>query len=600
MALGEAGDVRVRPQRHIVRWVILLIVVLLVACVVWVGVRGVLAKNHLEKAVALATQVQSDVTSGDAKAAQASAAELAAQTSDARRLTADPIWRGAEVVPLVGPNLTAVREVSGILADVSTDAIEPIAGVLGTVNVAQFKPVDGAVDLEPLVKAQPTIASATASLQTNLERARDVDTTGTVGQVDTAVDQLASVLAKASSAAETADRAVTLLPDMMGQSEPKKYLLLFQNNAELRSTGGVPSAVALMTAEKGRLALQKQASSADFPELAKPVIDLPLETEGIYGSITGRFLQDVNLTPRFPLTGEIAQQLWKKRYGATVDGVISIDPVALGYLLTATGDVTLPNGDILTSSNVVTSLLSDSYAKYPDPAVQDTYFKAAAGAIFAKVASGDFDPKLMLTALTRAGDEGRILVWSDDKAQQKTISKTALSGELPRGSKTRPAFGIYLNDSTGAKMDYYLSTQVSIGQVTCRKDGRPNYVVDVTLTNNAPADASTSLPEYVTGGGVFGVAPGNVQTTVSIYAPKTGVFTGVIQDGKTRSLHTATDSGYPVSQFETLVKPGKSTTWRLQYIGPKNATVIPSLTQTPGVNVLETKQILITCNSLVS
>jgi hypothetical protein len=311
-------------------------------------------------------------------------------------------------------------------------------------------------------------------------------------------------------------------------------------------------------------------------------------------------MQDVTLTPRFDLSAQLASAMWKQKFGTSVDGVVSIDPVALSYLLAATGPVTLPTGQQLTSQNVVSTLLSTSYSTYPVPAEQDAFFASAAGAVFTKVASGSFDPKALVTALTQAATEHRLHVWSDRPAEQKTIAATALSGALPTSTPKQPAFGVYFNDATGAKMDYYLTTQVSVGQAVCRKDGRPTWVVEVTMTNTAPANAATALPSYVTGGDVYGVALGNVRTDVAVYAPKTGVFVGAAQDGAARSLHTATDSGTPVAQYQTELSPGKTTTWRVEFLGATPKSKMPTFVSTPGVHTNVTKNMSVSCKSPLS
>jgi hypothetical protein len=581
----------------VVRWVILALCVLLVACVAWIGIRAYLAKGHLEKSVSLATDVEKQITAGDSTAAQATAKQLATNADDARRLTSDPVWRAAEILPLVGSDLKAVRQVSGVLSNVSDNAVVPVTVVAGTIDVAKFKPVNGAIDLKPLAAAQPTVAKAAADLRSQLAVARGIDTGDSISQVDSAVDQMVSVLSKASGIADAADHALTLIPQMLGATDGRNYLVLFQNNAELRATGGIPGALALIHAQDGRITMVRQASTADFPQTAKPVMKLPTETEGIYGSITGEFIQDVTLTPNFDLSAKIASTMWTQKYGGTVDGVLSIDPVALSYLIDATGPIALPTGETLTSQNTVATLLSESYAKYPEPAVQDVFFAGAAEAVFQKVASGSFEPKALLTALTRATDENRLLLWSARPAEQRTVASTALSGALPTSTAKQPTFGVYFNDSTGAKMDYYLKSQVSVGQAVCRKDGRPDWVVEVTLTNTAPLDAATRLPGYVTGAGDYGVAPGDIQTTVSLYAPKTGVFVGASQDGVTKAVHNAADSGYPVAQYETSVSPGKSTTWRVEFLGGHAGSKLPLVVQTPVVNATETKTLNIACES---
>ncbi len=107
-------------------------------------------------------------------------------------------------------------------------------------------------------------------------------------------------------------------------------------------------------------------------------------------------------------------------------------------------------------------------------------------------------------------------------------------------------------------MDYYLDKTVSVGSSVCRQDGRPTSVVEVTLKNTAPADAATSLPRYVTGGGDFGTEPGKIKTLVAVYAPENAIYLGSTQDGKQVGVQTATDGGHPVTQLQTLLAPGRA------------------------------------------
>jgi hypothetical protein len=571
------------------------LVMLLLACLAWVGIRGLMAKDDLQKAQALASSIQTQFAAGDTAAASKTATALAERVHSARDLTSDPIWRGAEVAPLVGSNLIALRQVSSILATVTDKAIIPVAHVVGTVNMAAFKPVNGAIDLKPLLDAQPAVSGAAATLNNALADARSISTADTIGQVADALTQLKTLLQKASTEADAANRAVQLLPAMLGSSTPRTYLVLFQNNAELRAGGGNPGALALLSVQNGRISLVKQASTSNFPHYAEPVLPLPVETAGLYGNITGEYMQDVTLTPQFPLSAALAREMWRRQFGTTVDGVLSIDPVALSYLLSATGPVTLPSGDQLTSANAVKLLLSDVYARYPIPAQQDAFFGAAAAAVFGRVAQGDFDPKAMIQALSKAGDEHRVRLWSAYPSEQASLAQTSLAGDLPVPVTAAGTYGIYLNDATGAKMDYYLQMKVAVGATACRKDGRPNSGVAVTLTNTAPADAATSLSGYVTGGGDFGVAPGSVQTNVAVYAPESAVFLGATRDGAPFPLQRTTDSGRPVAQFPVLLKPGESTTVQVEFLGAHASTRVPDVVATPTIGANTTSRLGIRC-----
>jgi len=583
-------------RARIVLWVVLALVLLLILAVAWVGVRGMLAKGHLERAVGDVDTLRSQLTSGDTGAAQKTARHLEDEAASARSLTGDPVWGAAQAVPFFGTNLRAVRDVSVVVDDVARDAVSPVAGVVGKLGSDSFAPKNGRIDLQPIEDAQPAVAKATKTLEQAHTDAARIDTSGTLSPVTTAVGQLRNALSSASEQAVAANRIVQLAPPMLGHDADRNYLLLFQNNAELRAGGGIPGAVALLQVQDGAIHLKNQASGSSFGQYDKPVLPLTADTRGLYGEITGEYMQDVTLTPRFDVSAKLAREMWKQKFGQQVDGVIAMDPVTLSYLLRATGPVQLPTGDTLTAHDAVKLLLSDVYAKYPDPAAQDAFFASAASAVFEKISSGGFDTKVFVSALTQSSDEGRLRLWSADSAEQRRISGTPVAGELPTATADSSQFAVYLNDGTGSKMDYYLDKRVSVGSSVCRKDGRPTSVVQITIKNTAPADAATSLPRYVTGGGDFGVAPGKIKTLLAAYAPEDAIFLGATKDGKTTAVQTAIDGGHPVAQLQTLLAPGESLTFRVAFLGEaKYAKAAVQASSTPGVQQTETKPLTFDC-----
>ncbi|WP_144710143.1 DUF4012 domain-containing protein [Curtobacterium pusillum] len=588
--------VRRGPRARIVLWVVLALVLLVILAVAWVGVRAVLAKGHLERAVGDVDTLRSQLTDANTKGAQTTAKRLEDEAGAARSLTGDPVWGAAQHVPFFGTNLRAVRQVSVVVDDVAQDAVSPVAGVIGDLGVDSFAPKNGKVDLQPIVDAQPAVAKATTTLAKAKATANAIDTSGTLSPVTKAVGQLRNALLTASDQAAAANRVVQLAPAMLGHDGDRNYLLLFQNNAELRAGGGIPGSVARLQAVDGSIHLLDQRAGQSFGPYDEPVLPLQADTSSLYGKITGEYMQDVTLTPRFDLSAKLAREMWKRDAGEQVDGVLAIDPVTLSYILRATGPVQLPTGDTLTSDNAVKLLLSDVYAKYPDPAMQDAFFASAANAVFEKVSSGDFDTKQFIAALTQGAGEGRLRMWSATASEQKRLSGTAVAGELPTETATTRQYGVYLNDGTGSKMDYYLDKTVAVGSSVCRKDGRPTSVVEVTIKNTAPADAATSLPEYVTGGGAFGVEPGKVKTLIAVYAPKNAIYLGSSEDGKSVALQTTSDGGHPVAQLQTLLAPGQSTTLRVAFLGDaKNANAGVEAESTPGVRQSKAEPVSFEC-----
>lgn len=597
---AEARHARtpLRPRgARITLWTILGVILVLVAAACWVGLRGLAAKAELEVALPLASTIQEQIGNGDSSGARSTYRSLENHTAAAARLTGGPVWGAAEVVPWIGPNLEAMRELASVVHSVTDGAIKPLTMAAGSITVDAFKPTGGAIDVAPLEKVRPQLQAANAAAQRALEQVRAIDTSGTITQVRDATARLEKLLTSASEGIGAATRAAELIPPMLGASGPRNYLLLFQNPAELRATGGIPGAVALVHTENGKISLAQQASSADFPHYTPSVLELPLETRGLYGNIVGAYLQDVTMTPYFPLSGQLAREMWKRQYGTEVDGVLSMDPVTLSYLLRATGPITLPTGDTLTSDNAVKLLLSDVYARYKIPAQQDLFFAGAAAAVFTKVSSGDLDPIKLIAALAQAGSEHRLLLWSAHPDEQAVLAGTTLTGDLPASDAATQRFGIYFNDATGAKMDYYLDTQVAVGQMVCRKDQRPTYRAEVTLTNTAPTDAATRLPPYVTGAGAFGVDPGRVRTQVAVYGPKGSGFLGSASDNKPFPLHSALDSGYPVAQFTAELGPGESKTVIVDMLGNVPFTGDLRVQKTPTIGEDTTGALAMTCES---
>ncbi|WP_162240786.1 DUF4012 domain-containing protein [Leifsonia sp. Leaf264] len=482
---------------------------------------------------------------------------------------------------------------------VAQGAVRPLSNLAGSIQLGDFKPVDGRIDLDPLIAAQPDLAAADATISQASTDIRSIDDLDVIGPLADARDSYEAQLADAASAIGGLDRAAQLVPAMLGADGARNYLMLFQNNAELRSSGGIPGALALIHTDDGAFAMTEQASSSDFPHYDAPVIELPTDVRAIWGENTAEYIQDVGYTPQFPLTGQIAREMWKRQFGTEVDGVIATDPVMLSYLLEATGPVTLPSGDVITSENAVQLLLSDVYARYENPADQDAFFASAAAAVFAAVASGDADPKKLIDAFIRAGDERRVLVWSSHDDDQEILEGTTLAGELPSSAGSASRFGLYFDDQTASKMDTYLDMEVAMGDVVCRKDERPYYELHVKLTNTAPADAATTLPEYVTGGGLKGVAAGNISTSVAAYAPPGSYNLGALRDGKDSGYYPSIENGYPLSKFSTELAPGESTTLTFGFLGDDPSKRGAGLEMTPMLRNVPVNRLPLTCENAV-
>lgn len=557
---------RRRARRRPVTIAIIAVCAVLLGIAAWVAFRGLAARDQLLGALPIAESIKTQVANGDGDIADELEA-LQQRTQSARELTSDPVWRAVEVVPWAGQNLRAFREAAATVDDVADDALPSLGELAATITLGSLTPADGRIDLQPIRDAAPVLAEAATVLERADERAAAIDTEGTIPQIRDAVGQLADLVDEAATIVSGLDTAAQLLPPMLGGDEPRDYLLLFLNNAELRAGGGIPGALSVLTADDGALAITAQSTAASLGEFAAPPIPLTDAEQTLFGVEAGLFMQNVTATPQFSRSAQLAQAMWAERQGQTVDGVIGMDVRALARILEATGPIELAGGIELTSDNAVQVLLSDVYRDIPEPAQQDLFFADAAQRIFGAVTGGGVDPARLADALVNAVGNQRLAVWSGVEGEQAVIESIDLDGGLPESTDKVTRFGVYLNDSTGAKMNYYLDAAIGLGSVTCREDLRPNYRVAVRLSNEAPADAATSLPRYVTGGGGFGVPAGTIRTNVFVYGPEGSIAYDVRLDGRSIGFATAEHEGLTAAGATIDLEPGQMGELEVLFLG---------------------------------
>jgi hypothetical protein len=540
-----------------------------VAAAAWLGSKATAINTELNAAVQLVPSLKEEIAGGSPNEATASVEQLRTHTAAAREAANDPVWALASTVPGLGANFSAVAEVARTADDVANLALTPLVKAYSSLDWESLLPSNSGTDLGPLQAASPRVSSAANAVQLSADRLNQIDASQLLPQVSEPLSQAREQLQGVSGALNAAADAARIAPGMLGAEAPRNYLLIIQNNAESRASGGIPGALALLNLDKGKLTLGAQSSAGDVGVMS-PTLPIDPVQQQIYSGRLGKFMQDVNLTPDFPTAAGTARGMWEKKTGQRVDGVISIDPIALSYVLDATGPVKISNPELislaknklpteLTGQNVVQTLLSDVYARIEQPKLQDAYFAGVAQEIFAALSDGKGDAKGLLEGIARGAEEGRVIVWSGQTAEQSTIAKYPLSGSIAGPSVSPAEFGVYFNDGTGAKMDYYVKRTVQLVK-ECAVDGYEQTSVRVTSTNTAPADAATSLPAYVTGDGLFGVLPGSVQTNIVAYGPVQANVENAKLDGQRTAFAPYFHSGRPVGVLAVQLAPGETKT----------------------------------------
>ena len=125
--------------------------------------------------------------------------------------------------------------------------------------------------------------------------------------------------------------------------------MLAQNNAELRATGGIPTAWSTLTVENGGISM---GTFADPPRDGlfsqdEAMSVLTADERTLFSTKMATDAPDINFTPDFPRVADIARRIWQRSGHGDVDGVISVDPVVPAASVgdRRSGDVVRRHGD---------------------------------------------------------------------------------------------------------------------------------------------------------------------------------------------------------------------------------------------------------------
>jgi len=581
-----------RPTSRRRRWIgrgLLVAGIVILLSATWVGWRTYQAYRHLNSAAAEVTALQNQVKNLeqiDVSKAGATVASLRALAGDAVDDTSDPFYRAAGILPWIGPNLRAISTIVDTVDELASTTAPALIEVAKTVRGSALAPKNGAIDVAPIVKASASLQAADSQVATAGRTMASIDRGQLVGPVARAVTTLQTKLSSLGTTIGNAARIGRLAPAMLGGTFARKYLVVFQNLAEPRATGGLIGSYALLDVENGRLRIADLGSGSRDLGVFDPPLPLPKALpEALYGRLPGQYATDVNLTPDFPTAAGLLATMYAQRNKVKVDGVLAIDPVALSYLLAGSKPISIGHGLSLTAGNITQILLSTAYFLYPegsDAPARDIFLADATAKAFAAVTNSPANAAQMLAGLKKGVAEHRVLLWSAIASEQKDLASTALVGSMPASDGTSPTVGVFRNDGTGGKLGYYAAGSAALTAGSCDNGGRRALTVSVHLSYMAPA---SGLPNYVLG---FKRAGAYVlRTNLLIFAPTGGDLSSLTVNGKQIPVIRAEEGGRKVGMVTIDQKPGEAATVTGSLLVPAPSSIArtfaPRIRLTPGV-----------------
>lgn len=581
-----------RRNRRVRRLLYLLIGSVIAVGAIWIAVTALLARTELTNARANLTAVKAAVTHGDKPAATAAAGSFRHHADRAHTLTTGPAWWLAAQLPWLGEPFTTTRGLTTESATLGNSVLPGVLSVASTVNTHTLLQ-GGTIDIAQLRAAAPAVHTAALALAAATRTVSQLPAATWLPPINTAQKTVSSQLGGLNRTLRSADQALQVLPAMLGGNGTTRYFVAFENEAELRGTGGLPGAFAIVTATNGTISFERFASD---DALANAAVNLNFGPD--YNKQYGPDLPyaqygDSNESPHFPYAAQIWAAMWEKRSGQKVNGAIAVDPTAMGYLLTVTGGATLPDGQQVTGANFAALTQKDVYAKFPanDQNLQRKQYLIAIAELAAKrVLSGAGGTPALVEAASKAANEGRILMWSSDPKVQAVLAENRIGGVVPE--TRQPYSQVSINNGGGNKLDYYLDRSVTVVRGGC--GAVRNVKVTITLTNTAPPEG---LPPYVIGRADkpnYATVPGQNRLVIDYIATNGTQLRGVSVDGRPSGVAVYAERGHPSYRSIVELRPGQTTAIVLELSEPASSSPLQLVAQ-PGVRPLKVQETDVPC-----
>jgi len=438
-------------------WGILgLILILLLALGFWAGSKGLRIWRHLNSLRAALSRLEARARPEALDDLQP--ADFAALKEDFATLEADLAAIQAEAglflplashlgwVPQFGGDIQAapaLLEVASTVAEagrLTLEAVEPLV----TAWMEPPAEVSGGLLerlLPPLMDAEPRLAEAQTKLEQVAAARAELDVSRLSPRLAAQVERLDRYLPLLCLAVQ----AARLAPNLLGAEGPRSYLVLAQNNHELRATGGFISGVGLLRLDRGRIVELSFQDSYGVDDLSKPHPPPPAALTR-YMKAEILLLRDANWWPDFPTTAQTAASLYALDQGVVVDGVIAADLTALQWLVGALEPLRLEGYDEPVSERNVLEFMKAAWAAPPGAGTiaerdrsdwwshRKDFMGVLLEGMLDRLESGEgLEWGRLIWALKRSLDEKHVLIHVNDPQAAELLTATGWDGTLRPG-----------------------------------------------------------------------------------------------------------------------------------------------------------------------
>jgi hypothetical protein len=292
-----------------------------------------------------------------------------------------------------------------------------------------------------------------------------------------------------------------VLPGMLGWGGEKRYLILAQNPAELRPSGGYTGTVGVVTLRDGEIVEQRFVDTYELSvQEGLPFVEPPDElADYLLGDEQSWRLADANWSPDFPTVAQNAVELYGIEVGdGTIDGVVAITTYALDRLLEVVGPIDVPEYGVEVQPGGVTMALLAA-TRGTDSSIEGRKDVLDALGIEAVERLLSLPPERWTESVSALEDIGRgrdALAWFADPEAQALVDEAGWAGRVAQD----PGDYLYVVESNVAPTSKYNLVVDRADSLVVRLDEDGDAINKLSLTwqNDAGDDGEpyASLRDY--------------------------------------------------------------------------------------------------------
>ncbi len=291
------------------------------------------------------------------------------------------------------------------------------------------------------------------------------------------------LLGNVVDAVESAETATFVLEDVFGRIAPRRFLVVFQNNTELRPTGGFMGSFAEIDTLDGNVSRMWMPGGGSY-ELQGSLRAVLVPPEPLQLIASRWEFQDSNWFPDFPSSAQKIMWFYEKGGGPTVDGVIAITTEVVEKILKVVGPIDMPEyGRVITADNFWVETQKAVELEYDrEENLPKKFLADLAPKLLERLQSKD--PKIffgLAQALNESINEKHFQIYMRGALMQEKVVHLGWSGDMKKTAGDMLA--VVNSNIAGGKTDDIVSEHIKhVARV--ETDGRVVVTVEVTRTHH--------------------------------------------------------------------------------------------------------------------